>query len=88
MFIGVGASSCGTWTADRVNPYSFPAIADGSWVLGFLSGIAYEGPENDDPLAGTDAQGVFAWIDNYCRANPIDHISAAAEAFYGAHPHP
>jgi muramidase (phage lysozyme) len=35
---------------------------------------------------GVDAEGVWAWIDNYCRANPIKNIGDAAAAFYLAHP--
>jgi hypothetical protein len=38
-------------------------------------------------LNGVDAQGVWAWIDNYCHANPLDEVSGAAEAFVNAHPH-
>ena len=29
---------------------------------------------------GTDADGVFAWIDNYCSAHPLETIYSAAEA--------
>ena len=27
------------------------------------------------------------WIDNYCKANPIEPIEIAAKQFYVAHPH-
>jgi hypothetical protein len=74
--------SCGTWTADR-RQRSGGALQDEQWVLGFLSGVGYEGY---DPLNGMDAEGVWAWIDNYCREHPIEQIIAAAEAFKSAHP--
>jgi hypothetical protein len=56
----------------------------GFW--GFLSGIGYEGDANLNPLNGMDAYGVWAWIDNYCQAHPIETIMEAAEAFASAHP--
>jgi hypothetical protein len=59
-------------------------------VLGFLSGIGYEGGEDVDPLHGMDAKGVWAvwaWIDNYCQAYPLEAITTAAKAFDRAHPH-
>jgi len=37
-------------------------------------------------LNGTDADGVWAWIDNYCQEHPIDRLFIAAEAFAKAHP--
>jgi hypothetical protein len=85
--IGAGVDSCGTWTADRRLPQSFAAAQDEQWVLGFLAGIGFVGQGGDNPLDGLDADAVWAWFDNYCQANPLLHISQAAAAFYGAHPH-
>jgi hypothetical protein len=82
--VGLGLSSCGTWTADR-RANGPKAAMDGAWVLGFLSGVGYAGP--DDPLTNVDADGVWAWVDNYCRTNPISSILDAAKAFTAAHPH-
>jgi hypothetical protein len=61
------------------------------WVLGFASGVA-EGyhlgtnRKGFDPLTGIDAQGVWAWIDNYCRTHPLDSVQTAAANFVLAHP--
>jgi hypothetical protein len=38
------------------------------WVLWFLSGIGFAGIGN--PLNGTDTDGIWAWVDNYCRDHP------------------
>jgi hypothetical protein len=84
--IGAGVDSCGTWTADR-RQQSGAALQDEQWVVGFLSGIGYRGDDDSDPLKGMDAQGVWAWIDNYCLAHPIETVSTAAKAFNRAHPH-
>jgi hypothetical protein len=81
--IGQGNSSCGSWTAWRRDGLS---VAPGQWVLGFLSGVGFDSGGDDNPLQGMDADGVWAWIDSYCAAHPIDHIAAAAAAFYYAHP--
>jgi hypothetical protein len=80
--MGVGNQSCGTWTAER--RIGTAGLLE-EWVLGFLSGIGYVG-DHDNPLAGTDADGVFAWIDNYCFANPINDTSQGAKAFDTFHP--
>ena len=81
--IGVGNSSCGAWTESRRSRASYLRE---QWVLGYLSGIAVVNQDGDDPLRGMDADGVWGWIDNYCRANPIRRITDAANAFYQEHP--
>jgi len=96
QILGAGLQSCGAWTAHKrayrpggpVNLDSQSALEDGSWVVGFLSGIGMVHDKGADPLKGTDAQGVWAWVDNYCLANPIKKIMDASVAFYFAHPHP
>ena len=79
---GLGGLSCGSWTVARRDEIASPHQ---QWVLGFLSGLGSAGPR--DPLQGMDAQGVWAWIDNYCQSHPIDRLTKAAEAFALAHPH-
>jgi hypothetical protein len=88
--IGLGASSCGTWTANRVRqPNSEDTFMYEQWVLGFLSGVGFQGTESDiNPLNNlTDAQGVLAWIDNYCHAHPLEDLDDASAAFVDFHPH-
>jgi hypothetical protein len=95
LAIGSGIDSCGSWTANRpaytpggLATQSFQnALQDQAWVLGFLSGIGFVAKNGADPLDGVDAEGVWAWIDNYCRAHPIEVLGQAAAAFYYAHPH-
>jgi hypothetical protein len=83
--IGAGLDSCGTWTFERRTPSLAGALQDGQWVLGFLSAVGFAGAL--DPLRGVDARGVWAWIDNYCQANPLKNLTDAAIAFMSAHPH-
>lgn len=93
---GQGTNSCGTWTSWR--RAAAAAETRGGiqtdqarwsyqieqWILGFLSGIAIRG--SVDPLKGTDFEGVWAWVDNYCQAHPLDDLATAAVAFVRAHP--
>jgi hypothetical protein len=80
--IGMGNMACGEWTSARQYPNSDQAVADGQWILGFIAGAAYE--NGKDPLSGIDADGVWAWIDNYCAANPRQTQVDAATAFLKA----
>jgi hypothetical protein len=84
--LGPGVISCGTWTAERRTPNAITAVMAESWVLGFLSGIGFVGQSGSDPLHGSHAEAVSAWIDNYCKANPLDSVGKAATMFYFAHP--
>ena len=86
MVIGSGVRSCGAWTADRRYPDSIAALMDEQWILGFLTGSGDATPGDADPLHGVDAEAVWAWVDNYCRANPLDKIIRAGEAFFREHP--
>ncbi len=60
------------------------------WVAGFLSGsnsILANSDAHIDVLeqakAETDAQGLWAWIDNYCQTHPLDAVAQAADALGG-----
>jgi hypothetical protein len=53
-----------------------------SWALGYVSGKNVGVGLNDNPhdfLQDTDADGVWSWLDNYCRANPLDNLGMASE---------
>jgi hypothetical protein len=85
--LGAGTASCGTWTSWRAQQANHPDhYVFEQWALGFISGTAYEGAASLDPLSGLDAEAVWAWIDNYCRANPLEEVFDAAAAFIHAHP--
>ncbi len=85
--IGTGGNTCGSWIAARQIPGGEQRLADEQWVVGFLSGVgSMKYATALDPLHGVDAEGVWAWIDDYCRSHPLDHISVASGAFTLAHP--
>jgi hypothetical protein len=71
-----GDVSCGTWTKERQGREK--PVAYLWWVAGFLSGLHYEGDPSRDELSGNDFGGISAWIDNYCRENPLKTIAHAS----------
>jgi hypothetical protein len=82
--LGAGFKSCGAWTADR---RGLLASQNMQWILGFLSGVGWVHLTGQNPLDGLDAQAVWAWVDNYCKANPLRNIANAGEVFASEHPH-
>jgi hypothetical protein len=81
---GQGALSCGSWTSARRDR---TASGPQQWVLGFLLGVGWALTDSGwNPLKGVDADGVWAWVDNYCQAHPLQYLAEAAGAFAREHP--
>jgi hypothetical protein len=75
---GPGGVTCGEWQQHRStrNTAVFQLEA---WVAGFLSG--YNLASDIDFLAPKATEvAYYAWIDNYCRQNPLNRVSEAATA--------
>jgi hypothetical protein len=64
--------SCGKWTNAAKRPTSTEHQVLKQWVLGFISGINFE--TSGDFLRDRDADGLIAWVDNYCRTNPLHNM--------------
>jgi hypothetical protein len=80
--LGAGANAtCGKWLADRQGGERFLI----NWALGFLSGAAVYS-QSLNPLERLDSDAVLYWIDNYCRAHPLDQFGVALKAFVVEHP--
>ena len=78
LAVGMGTKSCGSWTEAARDNGGWPRAAFEAWLAGFVSGVnlniaATVGNLND----GTDFDGMVAWIDNYCAANPLSSVSSA-----------
>jgi hypothetical protein len=69
---GAGLYSCGEWTVATPNNRGqfIP------WLQGYLSGLS--AALQRDVLQGTDRDAVVAWMDNYCRAHPLDKVADGA----------
>ena len=74
VVFGQGVYSCGSWTRARAQN-GFQGYAQ--WIAGYLSAMNQD-PTKSEALAGTDFNSLMAWIDKYCRANPVGKISEAA----------
>ena len=77
--LGEGTASCGEWTKVRAEKNSSSAFVSGAWVQGYLTAFNLYGPASNDITKGTDAEGVMAWVDNYCVQHPLDDLSTAAD---------
>lgn len=72
--LGFGTKSCGVWLKERKSELIYT-----SWITGYLSAVnEYHWSEGKDLFEGIDLDGIQAWIDKYCRENPLDKISRAA----------
>lgn len=77
---GAGAKSCGLWSEYRIQRNPLAGVME-TWVQGYLSAFNALSAVNGhgaDLAAGTDDDGVFRWIDNYCATHPLDPLSSAA----------
>ena len=83
MIAGLGTVSCGAWTTAR---HDKGAWGYEQWVFGYLSGTADNLGGAVDPLRGLDKQAVWSWMDNYCRAHPLEKIYKASRVFLKEHP--
>jgi hypothetical protein len=77
IIFGEAGTTCRTWTQARQTK-SRKAGLSAQWVAGYLSGSNVEADHPADVLVGTNFDGLMAWIDNYCRANPLDLVGTAA----------
>jgi hypothetical protein len=75
--------SCGSWTSARRDR---AAVVYEQWILGFVSGVAWDLSAGRNPMNGLKNGAVWAWIDNYCQGHPIDMLGTAGSAFANAHP--
>lgn len=84
-----GGRSCGEWVADQEKAKrsgadasslvaTANASADEAWLLGYLSGFAIG--TGKDVLNETHPKSVSLWMDNYCKANPLDPVSKGARS--------
>ena len=72
-----GARSCGIWISDKAN---VQAVTNEAWLVGFLTGMAVN--SGKDILKGTDNVSIILWVDNYCRANPLQNLTRAGDTLF------
>ena len=83
MVHGAGRVSCGAWLefrAARANPQDMRFTQAREWLDGFLSAYnwyVFSGPD----VRATDSDGMYAWIDKFCRENPTAGLVFAMAKF-------
>ena len=76
LVIGQGANSCWAWTRGREAKAATEGLYT-QWVAGFVSGLNWD-TTDPDILTELDFDGLMAWVDNYCKANPLAKVTTGA----------
>lgn len=71
----MGTYDCGQW-------FSNPSAV--TWLAGYLSGLNAATPyPNKDPLDKLNSGAQMKlWMDNYCKANPLETVGGGANELY------
>ncbi|PAY02909.1 hypothetical protein CKO50_02770 [Pseudoalteromonas sp. HM-SA03] len=78
MTYGFGNNSCGQWTKERASK-SMNSRYQEVWVLGFITGTGLVLEASGKAQKVTDSDAAMAYIDNYCRENPLSSIMEASQ---------
>lgn len=84
VFPGAGATSCGSWLKLRAEGDEMLGFIVTSWVQGFLSGMnvqRYRLAKKDMVLI-PDSPSIQAYVDKYCRDNPLKTPFEASISMY------
>jgi hypothetical protein len=79
---GAGRVTCGEWQQQRSSGNKIKLFQLEAWVDGFLSAYNVASDGTDFIATKQDDPGIayYAWIDNYCRQNPLNMVAEAAVA--------
>ena len=80
---GSGTTTCGSWTEAKEEPMK--RVAFHEWINGYMTAYSLwvEG-DGPGPVTNSEGSGNWAWMDNYCRDNPLDDVSDAAAQLINA----
>jgi hypothetical protein len=81
--IGFGNTSCGSWASSKSANTVASIVMENAlegWVEGYITAMAVESDRVNAAIHRTDPAGLTAWIDNWCKANPLKSMAKAAEA--------
>ena len=75
---GGGQTSCGLWTtAEEESNINRPQYKQ--WLWGYLTAYSRWVEVGSGPVSDGDDRGPLAWIDKFCRDNPLERVGVAAE---------
>jgi hypothetical protein len=72
---GAGQATCGRWTDASKDPQSITRAIMESWLFGYVQRMSIGNPEL---VKGQDPESLRAFVDNYCRAHPLETVMSAA----------
>jgi hypothetical protein len=80
VVIGIGNSqTCAAWTQERkADSGSIARRLMEQWVVGYMTGANAALPADEDLLEGIDFNSLMARMDDFCRTNPQEDLSFAA----------
>jgi hypothetical protein len=70
-----GRPDCGQWIKDTEGMKSYNRM----WLVGFMSGLNFGDEQRRDSLAKVSAEQIYLWMDNYCKANPLENLLTGGE---------
>ena len=73
-FTSIGSLSCGDYIKDK-RAGGCPFVAYRAWVGGYATACNMRTPDTANILGSTDVESVMLWLENYCRANPLNGIA-------------
>jgi hypothetical protein len=75
------STSCGSWVQLRSvpNQSNVQRSQMEGWITGYMSGVNINAtPELLDGVS--DPNGLFVYVDNYCKSNPLDDLDKATDS--------
>lgn len=79
-----GAASCGDYVDERAKRDSSKQIHYSQtrfWVAGWITAYNSLAQDTNDIMGNADMPSVLLWLEGYCKANPLEHLSDAMQAF-------
>ncbi len=75
---GAGNNSCESWLSEREkgDPRAWELQ---QWLLGYVSAYNNWVHVGQNVAGGTNAKGMFTWIDTYCADRPRDRLATVVE---------
>ncbi|QHP70021.1 hypothetical protein EI171_23630 [Bradyrhizobium sp. LCT2] len=78
MVYGAGMVTCAEWQQYRSTGNNAATLQVQAWIDGFLSGYNSASSAKDFISPKPESVAYYAWIDNYCIANPLNRVAEAA----------
>ncbi len=68
----IGNRDCGQWIKEDKE---YQKALSQTWLLGYMTGLNLADTQGRDSLRKVSAQQIFLWMDNFCKARPLENVS-------------